>query len=96
MQKKIENNVTNMSSDEALSQVARMHKLVELHSSEIDTKAQMLFELVAYFGKGEEALDAKIVKYVKEHHDDHGLDTLRDEDGNTMLIAAVATLILVL
>ena len=40
-------------------------------------------------GKAEEALDAKIVKYVKEHHDDHGLDTLRDEDGNTMLIAAV-------
>ena len=80
---------TSMSSHEALSQVAQMHKLVDLHSSEIDTTAQVLFQLVAYFGKGEEALDAKIVKYVKEHHDDHGLDTLRDEDGNTMLIAAV-------
>ena len=65
-----------------------MMEAIQLHAQNVETTAEVLFELLGYYGQGETTVDAQVTKYVQEHTSNHGIDVARDNEGNTLLIAA--------
>jgi ankyrin repeat protein len=66
-----------------------MMEAIQLHAQNVETTAEVLFELLGYYGQGEATVDAQVTKFVQEHTRNHGIDVARDNEGNTLLIAAV-------
>jgi ankyrin repeat protein len=73
----------------SLTHVNSMMQAVQLHQEAVEVTAEVLFDLLGYFGCGEGSVDKQINKYVREHSTNHGIDVPRDNEGNTLLISAV-------
>ena len=80
---------TEMTSHESITNIHSMMNAINLQTSMVEMTTNMLFELIGYYGHGEEQLDQKIQLFITTQVKEHGVDVPRDAEGNTLLIAAV-------
>ena len=61
-------------------------KIVHLEAASIEAKNDTIFKMLTYYGKGDKSLDESVEAYVKDNPE---IDLPRDENGSTLLAAAV-------
>merc|ERR1712166_801620 len=75
----------------SVTHVNSMMQAIHLQQEAVEMTAELLFDMLGYYGaQGEHnVFDEQIQTFMSEHSSNHGIDVPRDEQGNTLLIAAV-------